>query len=120
MAGFEFNSQLLFAFVFTAVGALSTVRAVIWLRRKDYVSPLVARKLMHISTGPVFILCWLLFPRGDRDRDESSVPRVLAALVPGSVTAYFVLAAAGLVHNPTIVQTSAWISLRTNHARCSF
>ena len=52
-----------------------------WLRLNDYlahrgwISSHLSRKIIHIGTGPLFVLCWLLFT-------PSVSSRFLAALVP--------------------------------------
>ena len=39
-----------------------------WLRLMDFaalrgwISSALSRKIIHIGTGPLFVLCWLLFP----------------------------------------------------------
>ena len=46
---------------------LSAALAVAWLRFNDYLahrritSSSVSRKIIHIGTGPIFVLSWLLF-----------------------------------------------------------
>ncbi|GAP14749.1 dolichol kinase [Longilinea arvoryzae] len=68
--------------------------ALAWLRVNDYaaqrgwMSAALSRKIIHIGTGPIFVLCWLLFP----DRPES---RFLAALIPLAITFQFFLVGVG-------------------------
>lgn len=83
--------------------ALTFVLSVIWLRLNDFaaargwVDSAFSRKIIHIGTGPVFVLCWLLFP-------EASSARFLAALVPGLITAQFVLVGTGVIEDEAAVQ----------------
>ncbi|MCJ7702110.1 MAG: phosphatidate cytidylyltransferase, partial [Anaerolineales bacterium] len=68
--------------------------AVIWLRinnfaaQKGWLSSHTSRKIIHMGTGPIFVLCWLLFPGKQLDR-------FLAALVPGLITIQFALVGSG-------------------------
>ena len=48
------------------------------------------RKIIHMGTGPLFVLCWLLF------KDTAS-SRYLAALVPAAITVQFALVGLGLM-----------------------
>jgi phytol kinase len=76
--------------------------ALIWLRINDYVAQRgwitgpVSRKLIHIGTGPIFVLTWLLY------RDTPGA-RWLAALVPFAITMQFVLVGLGLWRDPAAV-----------------
>ncbi len=69
--------------------------ALAWLRVNDFaahrgwMSAALSRKIIHIGTGPIFVLCWLLFP----DRPEA---RFLAALIPLAITLQFFLVGIGL------------------------
>src|ERR1700682_4531430 len=75
----------------------------LWLRlmdalaRRGVITPQLSRKLIHIGTGPLFLLCWHLF---------SSQPwaRFLAALVPLAITVQFAAVGLGLLRDPAAVQ----------------
>jgi phytol kinase len=77
--------------------------SLIWLRINDYfaqhgwVSSRTSRKLIHIGTGPLFVLCWLLF-------DNAAYARYMAALVPFSITIQFALVGLGVVKDEAAVQ----------------
>jgi phytol kinase len=77
--------------------------ALAWLRLNDYaahrgwVSSHLSRKIIHIGTGPVFVLCWLLF-------SEAAISRWLAALVPLAITVQFALVGSGVIRDPAAVQ----------------
>lgn len=77
--------------------------ALIWLRLNDFlaqrgwISSQLSRKIIHVGTGPIFVLCWLLFK-------EDAWARYLAALVPLAITAQFILVGAGLIHDEAAVQ----------------
>ena len=70
--------------------------ALSWLRLNDYlaargwISGSLSRKIIHMGTGPLFVLCWLLF------KDTAS-SRYLAALVPAAITVQFALVGLGLM-----------------------
>ncbi|MFU8771623.1 MAG: phosphatidate cytidylyltransferase, partial [Anaerolineales bacterium] len=69
--------------------------AVSWLRLNDFVahrgwiSSHLSRKFIHMGTGPLFVICWLLFSDG-------VVSRYLAALVPLAITLQFILVGSGV------------------------
>lgn len=77
--------------------------ALFWLRFNDYaahkgwVSGQLSRKIIHIGTGPIFVLCWLLFP-------NTSASRYLASLVPLGITIQFFLVGIGAVRDESAVQ----------------
>lgn len=82
---------------------LTFVIAVAWLRIMDFaahqgwVESRLSRKIIHIGTGPIFVLCWLLFPGEWYDR-------YLAALVPGLITIQFALIGLGIVKDEASVK----------------
>lgn len=79
------------------------VVALFWLRvnnqaaDRGWVSSQVSRKIIHMGTGPLFVLCWLLFT-------PDPLSRYLAALVPFAITVQFVLVGLGIVRDPSAVQ----------------
>lgn len=76
--------------------------ALLWLRLNDFlahrgiISSPLSRKIIHISTGPIFVLCWLLFTR-----DASA--RFLAAIVPLGITFQFFLVGTGVIKDKAAV-----------------
>ena len=76
--------------------------ALIWLRINDFaahhgwISSHVSRKIIHMGTGPLFVLCWLLF-------SETPEARFLAALVPLAITGQFILVGTGLIQDEAAV-----------------
>lgn len=84
------------ALVVTAVAALAWLRFNDFLAHKGIVSSQLSRKLIHMGTGPVFVLCWLLFP------DVPSA-RYLAALVPLLITIQFALIGFGVIQDKASV-----------------
>ena len=77
--------------------------AVLFLRLMDYfahrgwIESRLSRKLIHIGTGPIFVLCWLMFP-------DLPISRWLAALVPLVITAQFVLVGTGIITDEAAVK----------------
>jgi phytol kinase len=77
--------------------------ALIWLRVNDFaaerswISSRLSRKIIHIGTGPIFVLCWLLF-------SPSPWSRYLAALVPLTITIQFFLVGSGILKDEAAVQ----------------
>jgi phytol kinase len=74
-----------------------------WLRLMDFfahrgwIESRLSRKIIHIATGPIFVLCWLMF----RDTPEA---RWLAALVPFAITVQFALVGLGIIKDEAAVQ----------------
>lgn len=82
---------------------LTLVIALGWLRINDFiahqgwVSSSMSRKIIHIGTGPIFVLCWLLF------NDLAQAP-YLAAIVPLGITIQFALVGSGVIRDPAAVE----------------
>ena len=76
--------------------------ALVWLRINDFlahkgwVTGPVSRKIIHMGTGPIFVLCWLLFP-------DVAYARYLAALVPLGITVQFALVGLGMIKDQASV-----------------
>ncbi|MBL8057123.1 MAG: phosphatidate cytidylyltransferase [Anaerolineales bacterium] len=75
------------ATVITLAAALLWLRAVDALAERGWLEQRLSRKIIHIGTGPLYVLCWNLFSAGPG-------ARWAAALVPLSITLQ--LAAVGL------------------------
>jgi phytol kinase len=77
--------------------------ALAWLRLNDYaaqrgwLSSQLSRKVIHMGTGPIFVLCWLLY-------HPAPTARYLAALVPLAITAQFVLVGLGVIKDEAAVK----------------
>jgi phytol kinase len=82
---------------------ITFIVSLIWLRLNDYaahkgwVSGELSRKLIHIGTGPIFVLCWLIFP-------NSTNSKYIAALVPLAITLQFFLVGIGILRDESAVQ----------------
>lgn len=85
------------ATVITFAVALVFLRLMDFFAQRGWIEPRLSRKLIHIGTGPLFVLCWLLFP----DKLES---RWLAALVPFMIVVQFALVGLGIVKDEAAVQ----------------
>jgi len=77
--------------------------SIIWLRINDtiahrgWIDNRTSRKIIHIGTGPLFVLCWLLF-------SQDGYVRYLAALVPFAITIQFALVGLGYMKDEAAVQ----------------
>jgi phytol kinase len=77
--------------------------SLVWLRLNDFIAHKgwigsdLSRKIIHTGTGPLFVLCWLLFP-------DVLISRFLAALVPLAITAQFFLVGSGILKDEAAVR----------------
>ena len=90
--------SVLSSFILTSVACFLVLLTVLSLRSIHVVSNRISRKVMHILTGPIFVLCWLMYP-------SSHISSMVAAMVPFCLTIGFVLVGYGLVPFPLLVQT---------------
>jgi phytol kinase len=77
--------------------AISWLRLMDALAHRGWIEQRLSRKIIHIGTGPLFVLCWNLF-------SDSAAARVLAALVPFAITMQFYLVGIGRMQDPAAVQ----------------
>lgn len=87
------------AFFITLVVALFEIRLLDFAAHRGWIESRLSRKLIHIFTGPFFVLCWLLFPAPDL-----WYYRWLAALVPLLFTVQFALIGLGIVKDEASVK----------------
>jgi phytol kinase len=87
-----------------AIAAFITLAlALLWLRMMDaithqgWLEPKLSRKIIHIGTGPLFVLCWPLF-------SHAFSARYFAALVPLSITMQFIAIGLGWLQDPAAVK----------------
>jgi len=73
------------------------LRLMDFIADRGWISSRLSRKLIHIGTGPIFILCWALFP-------DAWSSRWLAALVPLLITAQFAMVGSGLMKDEASVK----------------
>lgn len=90
------NNNLL-ALIITFAVALAWLRLNDFAAARGWISSDLSRKIIHMGTGPLFVLCWLLY------RDTPSA-RYLAALVPLAITLQFVLVGSGILHDEAAVK----------------
>ena len=77
--------------------AIAFLRLMDFFAQRGWIESKLSRKFIHIGTGPIFVLCWLLFP-------ETSSARYLAALVPLLITVQFILVGTGILKDDAAVQ----------------
>jgi len=77
--------------------AITFLRIMDFFAHRGWIESKMSRKLIHIGTGPIFILCWLMFP-------DVNISRYLAALVPLLITVQFVLVGTGIMKDDAAVQ----------------
>ncbi|MGF1495626.1 MAG: diacylglycerol/polyprenol kinase family protein [Elainellaceae cyanobacterium] len=87
------------ATVTTFAVALSWLWSVNQFAHRGILSQTLSRKIVHVGTGPLFVLCWPLFP-------ALPAARFLAALVPFVLTLGFFLVGMGWVDNPELVKST--------------
>jgi len=90
------NNNLL-ALIFTFAVALAWLRLNDFAAARGWISSDLSRKVIHMGTGPLFVLCWLLFT-------DDAGARFLAALVPLAITAQFFLVGSGILHDESAVK----------------
>ncbi len=85
------------ATVLTFIIALAFLRLMDYIAKRGWIDSQTSRKLIHIGTGPIFVLCWLLFP-------DKQISRWLAALVPLLITVQFALVGTGILKDEAAVK----------------
>jgi len=91
-----FNSNWLALFC-TFFIAIAWLRFMDFLAHRGLINSLLSRKLIHIGTGPIFVLSWLLFP-------DDGNSRFFAALVPFGITIQFFLVGMGFIKDQASVE----------------
>lgn len=86
----------LFAVIITLAAAILWLRINDFAAQRGWISSQVSRKIIHMGTGPLFVLCWPLFT-------SSPASRYLAALIPLAITAQFVLVGVGIIQDDAAV-----------------
>ena len=85
------------AVLFTFVAALGWLRLMDYFAGRGWIESRLSRKVIHIGTGPIFVLCWLIFP-------DVWYARWLAALVPLAITVQFALTGLGVIKDEASVK----------------
>jgi phytol kinase len=77
--------------------AITFLRIMDFIAHRGWIDSKTSRKLIHIGTGPIFVLCWLMFP-------NQPISRWLAAFVPLLITIQFALVGTGLMKDEAAVK----------------
>ncbi|GAB4503914.1 MAG: phosphatidate cytidylyltransferase [Anaerolineales bacterium] len=77
--------------------ALAFLRLMDYFAQRGWIEARLSRKLIHIGTGPLFVLCWLFYPNAPE-------ARWLAVLVPFSITVQFALVGLGVMKDEASVR----------------
>ncbi len=91
---------------------ITLILCILWMRlinilaEKRLINSSLSRKFIHIGTGPLFVICWLLFP-------DRSISRYLAAFVPLLIVIQVLLVGSGKMKDHTSVQSMARTGART-------
>ena len=85
------------ALIITFAASLLFLRSMDFIAHRGWMDGKLSRKVIHIGTGPLFVLCWFLF-------NDAPEARWLAALVPFAVTAQFALIGLGVLKDEASVQ----------------
>lgn len=88
------NNYIALALTFAI--ALGFLRLMDFFAHRGWIESKLSRKLIHIGTGPIFVLCWFLF-------DDTPSARWLAALVPFAITVQFALIGFGILKDKASV-----------------
>lgn len=77
--------------------AITFLRLMDFIAQRGWIDSRTSRKLIHIGTGPIFVLCWLMYP-------DVNISRWLAALVPLLITVQFALVGTGIMKDEAAVK----------------
>jgi phytol kinase len=77
--------------------AITFLRLMDYIAQRGWIDSKTSRKLIHIGTGPIFVLCWLMFP-------DLPISRWLASLVPLLITVQFALVGTGILKDEAAVK----------------
>ena len=89
------NNWIALAITFAA--ALGFLRSMDFFAHRGWIDSRLSRKIIHIGTGPIYVLCWLLF-------DNEPAARWMAALVPFAITVQFALIGLGILKDEASVK----------------
>ncbi|MEN8240331.1 MAG: phosphatidate cytidylyltransferase [Chloroflexota bacterium] len=90
------NNNLL-AFIITFAASILWLRINDFAAHRGWISSWLSRKFIHIGTGPLFVICWVLF-------DSSFSSRLLAAIIPLLITVQFLLVGLGVIKDEASVK----------------
>jgi len=87
---------LFWAEILTFIIALGWLRMMDFIAQRGWIDNRLSRKIIHVGTGPIFVLCWLIYP-------DQTLARYLAALVPLLFTLQFALIGFGKIKDQATV-----------------
>lgn len=87
----------LLALIVTFTVALTWLRANNYAAHRNWINSQLSRKFIHAGTGPLFVLCWILY-------DGSVWSRYIAALVPLAITIQFLFVGLGVMKDEASVR----------------
>jgi phytol kinase len=87
---------IFWAEVLTFIMALGWLRLMDFIAQRGWIDSRLSRKIIHVGTGPIFVLCWLLYP-------DQPIARYLAALIPLLFTLQFALIGIGKIKDQATV-----------------
>jgi phytol kinase len=93
----EFPLNNFIALIITFALALIFLRSMDFIAHRGWMDGKLSRKIIHIGTGPLFVLCWLLY-------QDTPDARWLAALVPFAITVQFALIGLGILKDEASVK----------------
>jgi phytol kinase len=85
------------ALILTFALSLAFLRSMDFIAHRGWMDSKLSRKVIHIGTGPLFVLCWFMF-------NNAPEARWLAALVPFAITVQFALIGLGVTKDDASVQ----------------
>ena len=83
--------------ILTFAVSLLWLRVIDGLAQRGILEPRLSRKILHIGTGPLFVLCWMLY-------SPSSSARFWAAAVPLAITLQFAAVGLGWMKDESAVK----------------
>jgi phytol kinase len=84
------------ALVATLLVSIFWLRVNDWFAHRGFISGPISRKIIHIGTGPIFVMCWFLF-------EDSELARYQAAIIPLLITIQFAAVGLGIVKDQAAV-----------------
>jgi phytol kinase len=86
------------ALIVTAIVCVAWLRIMDYFAHKKWISSSLSRKIIHIGTGLIFVLCWPLF-------ENNYYSRFFAAIVPLLITLQFLLIGLGIIKDQASIDS---------------
>ena len=83
--------------ILTLTAALAWLRINDFAAHKGWLESKLSRKIIHIGTGPIFVVCWLLFP-------NNTYSRYFAAIIPLLISIQFAMVGLGIMKDDAAVE----------------